>query len=81
MMVGGRAFIRDSACSASSPDMAGMRMSISTTSGLTWGMSSMACLPSLASAITSIPSARASSERMPWRTRVWSSTRQTRIMV
>ena len=33
-----------------------------------------------ASAITSMPPSSASSERMPCLTRVWSSTRQTRIM-
>ena len=70
MIVGGSVPIRASACSASSPDIAGMRMSISTTSGRTCGISSTACLPSPASATTSMPSARASNDRMPWRTRV-----------
>jgi len=79
--VGGRVPARPIACRASSPDITGIRMSISTTSGFTSGMRSTAWRPSEASATTSIPSARASNERMPWRTRVWSSTRNTLIGV
>ncbi len=70
MIVGGRAPLRESICSASSPDITGMRMSISTTSGWICGICSTACLPSEASATTSMPSSSANSERIPWRTRV-----------
>src|SRR5690606_31230012 len=78
MMVGGSWPSRASACSASSPDITGIRMSISTTSGRTFGTISTACRPSEASATTSIPSASDSSERTPCRTSVWSSTSITR---
>ena len=69
-LLSGLEHMRNEFVSLDRPDITGMRMSIRTTSGFTCGTSSSACLPSPASATTSMPSASASSERMPWRTRV-----------
>src|SRR5690349_18150441 len=80
MMVGGSSLRADKACSTSRPLMLGMRKSNSTTSGLMRGMSCTACTPSAHSATTRMSSARSSKERTPWRTRFWSSTRQTEII-
>ena len=52
MIVGGSWLVAASAFSTSSPDMPGMRMSSSTTSGFTRGIVSTACVPSPASATT-----------------------------
>ena len=69
--------IRRVACSPSSP---GIRMSISTTSGVSSRTSRTASAPSAASPTTSMPSWASSRAANPARTRAWSSASSTRII-
>src|ERR1700720_724773 len=66
--------------SASKPFSPGMAMSMSTTFGKCFLVNSRASYPSPASATTSIPVIFSKSERMPARTRAWSSASSTRAV-
>ena len=67
-------------CVACSPSRPGIRMSISTTSGVSSRTSRTAAAPSAAWPTTSMPSWASSRAANPARTRAWSSASSTRII-
>ena len=66
---------------ASMPSISGMRMSISTTSGVSRRALSTACVPSEHSPTTSMSSSASRIIRKPARISAWSSTSSTRMLM